>query len=321
MGKLLDKYSNELRSKVEGQATTRVIEENEKDPFARYREVFEKKQSFEVSFGMVDTDGTLSGIDQFGIKFILDGESLSKDLTYYAEGNKAKFIGVDFNVKIERIDEANGVIYVKSAYSNVHSTRQTLISEIMKELGSGNTNLVLPGRIVSVSEKRAMVDLLGKGILGFISVEKWQKGYVRHLPKVVKKNEVYDFLVVKPMPKKKNSSIAFRLSREEITEDPWVVLKRDNPGLGVDSIITVQCIAKPAGKSYWWGICPMVNGIEIMGDYTTSIRPYVGVVYRCKVTRFDPDNQKFQVAPFDVIDSPTGTKESIKFISSKKYNK
>lgn len=328
MGSLLDKFADEMRNGVslgENKSKKNLFSEEkaEKDPIGRYKKALEKKESFEVAFDACESDGSLVCRDQYGIRIVLDGEFLREDLPYYEETNKGHFIGTDFVVKAVEVDEAAGVVKVRSAYHDSQSTRNRLVREILSELNRKDRKpdelLVLPGRIVSVSEKRALVDLLGKGILGIIQTVDWQIGYVRHLPKVVRKGDIYDFVVVK---QKENSgrhrSLAFELTRKPITEDPWVALKKNNKGLAVDSVISVKCINKPAGRSYWWGISPMVDGIEIMGDYTTSIaRPYVGVTYKCRIKRFDPDNHKFQVVPFDIIDTPGGSKEAVKFISER----
>ena len=322
MGKLLQKYSDEMRGKQEAKTGAKkvdVLPVENNDPLKRYQEAMQNKQSLEIKFELSEKDGTLVAHDGYGVKIVYDGETIARDLPYYEESNKASFVGVDFVVKVVSVDEAAAVVYVRSAYSTSSATKAKLIKEILSEVG-GDEQLILPGRIITVSEKRATVDLLGKGILGIIAVNDWQKGYVRHLPKVVKKGEVYDFVVEKPLQErnKQRRSLAFRLTRVPITEDPWELLKKNNPGLAVDSVISVKCIAKPAGKSYWWGISPMVEGIEIMGDYSNPIaRPYVGVTYKCRITKFDPDNQKFQVVPFDIIDTPGGSKEAVKFISSR----
>lgn len=322
MGKLLQKYSDEMHGKQEAKTGVKKVVSapaDSKDPLARYQDAMKNKQSIEIKFELSEADGSLVARDSAGVKIVYDGDVVRRDMPYFEEANKASFIGVDFVVKIESIDEAAAIVYVKSAYSTSQATKTKLIREILSEC-DGEEMLVLPGRIITVSEKRALVDLLGKGILGIISVDNWQKGYVRHLQKTIHKGEVYDFVVQKPLPQKdrRKRSLAFRLTRVPITEDPWQLLKKNNPGLAVDSIITVKCISKPAGKSYWWGMSPMVEGIEIMGDYSNAItRPFVGATYKCRITKFDPDNQKFQVVPFDVIDTPGASKEAIRFISSR----
>lgn len=327
MGSLLKKYSDEMHNKISltgGKSSDLVFPgEKVKDPLERYKVALEKKESLEISFKATDEDESLIRKDEYGVKIILPGDYLRQDLPYYAETNKQHFIGVDFVVKVVKVDEATSTVVVRSAYHNSQSTRQKIVREILGELGRKDRKedelLVLPGRIVTVNEKRALVDLLGKGILGIIPAVEWSVGYVRHLPKEIKKGEIYDFVVLK---QKQNSgrhrSLAFELTRKPITEDPWELLKKNNPGLAAGSIITVECIGKPAGRSYWWGKSELVDGIEIMGDYSTSIaRPYVGVLYKCRIKRFDPDNHKFQVVPFDIIDSPGGSKEAVRFISEK----
>ena len=314
MGKLLEQYASELRKEMAEKIESLDIKTP--DPLDRYKEAKDKDQRFEVTFGMVEPDGSLVGQDEYGVTIRLEGESLARDLSYFASANKAKFMGVDFIVKVLDVDEDTYTVTVRSAWSNSRDTRHRLIAEIMRELENGNENIVLPGRIIMSNEKQALVDILGKGILGIIKVFNWQVGYVRHLKKVAKKNEVYDFVVKKPLKQKPGHSQAFSLSRVEITKDPWTTIPK---GIQVGTLINITCVEKPAGKSYWWGICPLVQGIEIMCDYSSSVnRPLVDVVYRCKVTKFDPEKQILQAVPFDVAPGDTGTKEAVKRVTSKR---
>lgn len=311
----LDKYASELRKGVLG--TDRMeLEVVSPDPLERYKEALANNHRFEVTFGMVTASGTLYGRDEFGVTIILEGEDLARDLSYYSDANKSKFIGVDFVVKVASVDDERGIVYVRSAWSNAKDTRNKIIAEIFKELAKGKSDLVLPGRVMMVNERRALVDLLGKGILGIINVKDWECGYVRHLNQFVKKNDILDFVVQSPLPEKKNFTRGFRLTRVPLTSDPW---KNIPVGLEVGAAITVKCIDKPAGKSYWWGTTPFIEGIEVMGDYTTSIRrPLVGISYKCKITKLDAEKHKLQVAPFDIAASDTGTREAVKFIVSKR---
>lgn len=326
MSSLIYKVADEMKKKYSKDSIksgNALPEAAEKDPFARYRQAFEKKENFEVIFDASEGDGTLIGRDQYGIKLVLESEYLEKDLPGYESANKAHFVGVDFVVKVVSLDEAEGIVYLRSGYSNNSSMRSRLIREIFSELNCNDRKeddyLVLPGRIIKVDEKRALVDILGKGILGIIPANEWKNGYTRHLSKVVGKGEVYDFVVLRAKSKtNQHKNLAFELTRKPITEDPWMKLKINNSGLDVGSVISVKCISKPAGKSYWWGLSPMVEDIEIMGDYSTSIsHPMNGCTYKCRIKRYDPDNQKFQVVPFEMIDTKEGTRTTVKFLTER----
>lgn len=321
MGKLIDQFSKELR----GQTKEEVKELNTEgvsDPFERYVAAQEKKERFEVTFGYAANDGALSGVDEFGVELILDGEQLSRDLSYYSVEHRASFVGVPFTVRVKEVDEEAGVVYLSTAWSDSKDTRARLIAEIERELKkreeSGDTEpLVVPGRIMNVSEERALVDILGKGVLGIIKVQNWKKGYVRYFTKTVKKGDIYDFVIQKKLPRKSNSRVpAFALTRKPLTEDPWQNIPKK---LQVGTVITVKCLGRPQGKTYWWGSSPMVEGIELMADYTEKFaRPIIGVSYKCKITTLDPVKHRFQVVPFALASKDTGTAESVEFIQSKK---
>jgi len=319
MGKFLDKYKNEFVTKHNGGAETEKFLSESKDPFEPYKRALEKNQSFEVKFQEVDSVGTLHALDRNGVKIILEAETLEKSLTYYPTSNKAKFVGRAFTVKVSEIDMENCIVYVRSAWNSAHSTRNKLIGEIKAEL-EHNEQLVLPGVIMDVTDKKCMVDLLGAEILGIININDWQNGYTRHLKAVVKKNEIYDFVVMRPLKERKGKTQAFKLTRVPITPDPWEELKKSS--IGVDSLLVVQCVEKPVGRNFWWGVSPMINGIEIMGEFSTSIkRPLKGVSYQCKVNRYDPDNHKLQVVPFEVVDNGTGIVDAVNWIFDNKTYK
>ncbi len=319
MGKLLEQFKKEFVTKRSSKEELAALEGNKQDPLAPYRNALEKKQSFEVSFALSTSEGTLSAVDKNGVKIILESDVLAKSLPYYKDSNKAKFIGGAFIVKATEIDEENCTVYVRSAWNSSHSTRNQLIGEIMADLDKGK-EVVLPGVIIDVSDKKCMVDLLGAEILGIVNVKDWQKGYTRHLSAVVKKNEVYDFVVMRPLKERKGKTQAFKLTREPLTEDPWEELVK-NTDIGKDSVVIVKCIDKPINKRFWWGVSPMIEGIELMGEFSTSIgRPMNGVTYRCKVTRFEPEKHVLQVVPFDIVDSG-GIKDAVNFILDKKVFK
>ena len=331
MSGLLQKYAEEMRknfSRGNAVSVRSIVSDTEKDPLARYKKALEDKESFEVVFDQTGEDDSLMCRDSHGLWIVYRFEDVSKDLSYYEELNKRHFVGTGFVVKVSEVDEANGIVYVRSAYHNSQSTKQKIIREILSELNRKDRKedelLVLPGRIERVSEKRALVNLLGQGILGIIPTEQWQVGYVRHLPKTIKRGEVYDFVVLgqKNNTSARHRGLAFNLTRVPITEDPWESLKKTNPSLATGSLINVECVSKPAGKSYWWGKCSTIDGIEIMCDYSTSIaRPYVGVLYKCRVKRYDPDNHKLQATAFEIIDTPRGSKEAINWINERPNKK
>lgn len=321
MGKLIEQYAGELRGQSE-KKVTKPKKVKVADPLERYNEAKEKKERFEVTFGYAAQDGTLYGQDEYGIKLVLDGEQLSKDLSYYSADLKANFIGTPFVVRVRDVDDEEGVVYLRSAWSDGKDTVNRIIAEIRAELAREDRKepLIIPGRILSVSEKSATVDLLGKGIIGIISVDNWQKGYVRYFKDVVHKNDVYDFVVRKELPRKdKSRPTAFSLTRKPITEDPWEHIPEN---LEVGSVITVKCLGRPEGKTFWWGTSPMIEGIELMGDYSGSVpRPLVGTSYKCKITKLDPKKHRLQVVPFALASKDTGTKEAVEFITSKKTYK
>ena len=275
-----------------------------------------KKRVLEITFDYADAKGNLSVVDSNGFKFILLAEDFARDNMYYSHELKAKFIGLSLNCKISKIDAAAKTIYVVSATSS-SDIKGGIIKDIFKELNAGR-NPVLFGDILFVTERRVVVNILHKNVLGIINLSDWSPAYTRFLTAVAKKGDPVQFEVLGPAKRKKGQDIAFQLSRKNVIPDPWESLD----DISVGSIITVKCIDKPVDKNYFWGISPHSQGIEIMCDYNPNLSILTGVYYKCKVRRFSKEERKFQVIPFEVVPSGIGTIENIEYVTSRvKLNK
>ncbi len=295
MGKLIAKYSTLLKDEEQKNAKKLSVVEAS-DPLERYREVKANHQPFIVMFNTATPEGTLVGEDEFGVYIVLENELLAKDLSYYNASIKNKFINIEFNVVVDDIDEKKNTVYVRSARSNRGTTRSKLIGEIISDLENGK-EVMLPGRVVHVNERRVLVDILGQGILGINQIKHWTNGYLR-TPDMIKPGEIYDFIVTKKKPKGNHATQAFELRRDSIAEDPW---KNIPEYIKEDGVLPVECIERPDNKTYWWGRNDLVKGIEIMCDYTAKIgHPLIGAIYDCKIKKLDPEAHIFKVVPFDL---------------------
>ena len=131
---ILKKYNRALENKVKAEA---VVQEG---PFDFYKMALEEGDSLEVPFDYASEDGSLSYTDKNGIKVLITSEALLNAMPYYDARIKDKFLAGDFVVKIDKIDEKAGVVYVKSARENAHSTRAIISSEIKKQIDQEQTN-------------------------------------------------------------------------------------------------------------------------------------------------------------------------------------
>ncbi len=319
--KLLDSYSKSL---LKGQTKTDdVILDDEKslDRLKPYKEWAKIKGEMEIMFPFMSEEGNLIAQDGNGVKIILLKETLMADMPYYDNRVGEKLMANAFVVVIDKIDDKTDTVYVKSARSGSNARRATiksrLIGELIGELKKGHTPR-LAGKIEQVSEKRAVVNILNKGILGFCYVEKWQNGRTRNYKKVCKEGGIYEFDVVKQLTQQKGKPPAFELSRVDITPDPWESIPDEFFTKG--AVLTVRCVERPEGKSYWWGASDLIPGIEMQADYTKKCgRIMESVIYKCTVDRVDREKHIFRVVPFGLADSDVGeTEKAIRFLETRK---
>lgn len=284
-----------------------------------YKKKMEEGKTLKLNFTAFGQAG-LSLVDDSGVLVILPSETKDAD----ASANDRRWtpmrnsLDYTIEVNVKTIDEANGVVTVEAVGSSNGSRVSTSLivrNELSREIHAGRRPVVY-GRIGSISADgdKAVVNIYGMNIVGFINVRKWKKGYTRTLHSVCEVGDYYPFEVVKFAPAVKGKEAAFILDRTEVAEDPW-----QNPmlqDLHEGDTIMVKCIDLPAGKSYWWGVSSRVPGIEIMGDFTRRFPSGTGIVpgltYKCNIRNLVISEDvnvrsKFQVVPIDVStqDSPT----------------
>lgn len=315
MGKLINRFNEELH-KDSGTTSTVLMPDMEladtdkNDYLERFRLCQKEKGVFEVSFSYADTEGNLYATDENGVRIVFKKDEILKGMSYYNAYHKDSYLGTSFLVKISDIG-VDGVVYVTSAQSNRNTTKSRIMSEIFKELKKGNQPVVA-GKVIDVTPKRATVNILCQGILGIVNVENWQKGYIRYLTEAVKAGDIIDCAVVGQRERIKGKDIAFNLSREPLTKDPWETLPKS---LEEGGVITVKCIDKPNGKWFWWGKSASAPGIEIMCDFNNNLGPImVSGVYKCKIDRIDPKKHVLKVIPFAVSSTNKGFEDAVRFI-------
>ena len=261
----------------------------------------------------------MSAIDENGVNIVMKLEDILRDFPWYTYEERARFIGKNkYVVKIVAIDEETNTVYVRSSYSKQSSTKGQLVKEIFDELKAGNTIKVY-GRAVNVDERRVTVDILCQGIRGVCLAANWSKAYTRFLTQHCKKGEFYEFEIVKRLPRNKNKDIAFSLSRKEITTDPWDEI---SPSISERDVLTVKCIDRPVGKTYWWGVSNAIPNIEIMGEFNRQNEACrqmrVGFTYQCVIKQFNKEEHILKVTPFDIANKDAETERALKFLRTKK---
>lgn len=335
--KLLERYIKEMR---DGIADSVVLEEQagkneDKDKMLRYKECAERNGTFEVTFSYANTEGDLIAQDNKGVKVEFLAKDIKEDIPYYSPYYKDRFLNSPLVVRITSIDEDAEVVRVRSGRSTGFTTKKRLIRAIEKEMEeikkaqSENVSedgepaepqyFELLGRVESVEPKRAIVNILGRGIIGFCYARNWQKNYTRDMTDFCKKGQVYEFQVIGKLPPKRGRETGFNLSHVPYTKDAW----EDIPAelFEENAVILVECLERPLGKNYWWGKTDLVPGIEIVGDYNSNIGSIrETITYKCKIRRIDTEKRLFRVVPFAVAEKDRDKVDSIRFIEVKRKN-
>ncbi len=318
--KLFESYSKSLLKGVEKKEE--LLDDSQSgDPLEKYKEWMESNGVLELLFSFVSPEGDLIQQDANGVKIVLPKDVALKSMSYYDKRTAESILANAFVVNIEKIDEENNTVYVKSAKGDGRKARKgtlksRLVGEIVSELKKGHTPR-LAGKIEDVDEKRAIVNILNKNILGICLLDHWQKTYCRHLKERCKVGEIYEFDIVKQLPQQKGKQSAFSLSRTEITGDPWDSIPEEYLQKG--AVIVVRCVERPVGKTYWWGVSDLLPGIEVQADYTKRCgRIMESVIYKCTVEKVDRERHVYRVVPFALADSDVGDVEkAIRFIDKK----
>ena len=310
MGKLIDQISDELKKdplfidtagSEEVAKTKKAQKERLEEALLPFVEAEKGKEKFDVIFGYADDTGNLYATDENGIRVILAAEELQKDLDWYRSWVKDKFIGTPFTVVITKIDKKNGIVHVKSGRSASSPERARLIKEIDLELKKGMP--IVPCRVASVQENAVYLEICGSRILGICNVANWSKAYTRQMTNAVKTGDIIEFGIQGKLPKKRGADVAYSLTRVPLTKDPWNEIPQDL--FKPNAVMLVKCVDIPENKPYWWGTSPLVPDIEIMGNFNDKFEGGVmrGVVYKCKIKVIDLEKRRFQVSPFEPVQS------------------
>lgn len=298
MGKRLNQFNKQIEKRIEGwQEKTK----KEEDPLKEYEDLMQGKKVFPIAFDGCDTDGTFSTIKD-DIMVILDRESLAESPAFRQSWVR-RMVGFEFDVTVKSVDREEKKVYVRPVHKAT-PIKEQLIREIIQELNAGN-NPVVWGRITSVKEEVATVDILGQHILGLVNCVNWSNSYIRNLKEQCFPGEFYQFVIHNAKKKESGKQQAFYLDRKPLAGDPWKQLNLEHIHPG--GMLLVKCIDRPQGKTYWWGTCGLAPEIEIMGDYEDKRIDIVrGLSYKCRIKTLkvdgEPKERMFKVVPIDISD-------------------
>lgn len=304
MGNILDRLNKEIYTEISGEPAADKKQEYG-TVIEKYLEYAKNNKVFDVVFSSVDTDATFSAVDG-NVSIILDHEEFMKVAKSSSTYATANLLGVTMQAKVLSIDEVDRKVYVELAGATKlgyeANMRNEINDELARSLAKGNKPVVW-GVVKRVTKDKILVDILGKGILGFLNKANWSKDFVRNMEAVCKVGEYFQFEVYGRAQKMEGKPTAWILGRKNLTTSAWENL--DVEGLQEDGVILVRCTEKPIGKTYWWGVSDRVPGIDVLGDFTSKFPNersiYVGITYKCKIRRLDKEGKKISVKPFEVI--------------------
>ena len=307
MNKLLERMNDSLRQKETKKQPVAPVVSTE-DSMELYRSLLESQSPIECKFLSADSDGTHVGIDPTGVTLKMLKEDMK--LNNY-QRRSGSMIGVNLSVVVKSIDEQNNTVYF--AMSRAKSTMADAINaEIKHDLAKGNP-VRLVGRVIKVfpaangRSGNAWVRLLDQDVIGNIDVRDWAPVYTRKLEDVCILGETYEFDVVgKYTVHRKTGKTIWKLSRKQITPDPWsalpVAFKEGN-------VMLVKAEEKPKDKSYFWGSSPLAPNINIMCNYPSDVQVVIGAYYKSKIDKLNIEEKFFRVSPFAVC--PINSAEAI----------
>lgn len=301
MSNLLDRMNKALSETIEGNEVAKGLAESKLDI---YKGLFESGSVFSAAFASVGRDGTFSIMDE-DVEVILSADKFGEVATSTNTYATKNLLGVSMQVKVCEICVEEKKVYVELAGATKESYTANLREEINNELSRSvyaGKNPVVWGRVVRVNRDKMVIDILDKGINGFLGRKHWSKDFYRSLESVANVGDYFQFEVVGKAPKLDGKPVAWILSRQNITKSVWDDLNLE--GLEEKGVLLVRCVEKPEGKTYWWGVSDRLPGVELMGDYSSSFRTpanlYEGITYKCKIKRLDLEKKQIKVVPFEV---------------------
>lgn len=247
----------------------------------KYAELMNNKSEFACVFN-INRLGSIMFLDG-NVKVILD-ENLGK---FEAE----EFIDQSIKVFVKSVDYETNSVYVSRVKS---------LEEKIAEIIESGKHFPCVGTVIRVNRNFAYLDIENSGIIGVIAANSWRKNaYIRSLTDKCSVGDNIECSVIERNSKQDEMNAIWKLSREEITTDPWDTLMDD---VWVeDATINVECVEIPKGKSYWWAKCAEIEDIELTGDFSSRFEVRINGKYRCKIREVDKSKGIFRVAPFAEI--------------------
>ena len=187
MASILERLNKEIYREISTGVETPKSQEQKETGAEKYLNYLNNNQVFDVVFTSVDPDATFSAVDG-NVKVVLTHEEFMKVAKSSSTYATANLLGVTMQAKVLSVDENESKVYVQLAGATKFSYEANMRNEINEELARNlamGKKPVVWGVVKRVTKNKILVDVLGRGILGFLNKSNWSRDYVRNLEQFV----------------------------------------------------------------------------------------------------------------------------------------
>jgi len=284
--------------------------------------------AFELFVDYSDSEtGDLYHYDDFNICYVVRAEELKRLYPGYVPRGNSYLLGTTFRVRISSVDMDKSVVELypeknldinldqyrkRAANMDMKGSESARLSRALLSYLDDNDNVKKPvvrGTITKVEKDRIFVDLFDKGLTAVIPVKNYMEQYRRDLRDEVMVGDSLKGVVFAYRSRENEDEKHFLMSTVGFLPDPWWSEKVRS--FKPNDIILVKCVEKPEREKamFYWGIAPVLPGIDILCDYTQKVprtAVAVGKYYKCKIGSIDREKRKLTVAPFEECKGPGG---------------
>jgi len=272
-----------------------VVDSKNEVEYEFFENLKKEDTSFSIVFDKAGTDGTLSALYK-NASIVL--ENTRKEKREVFARRASKLLGRTMKVRVKKIDNELGIVYVRPADSTPTLTNIEIM-ETLKAMLAEKSQESVYGKVTMVTESFAKVNLYQRGIDAIITRKHWAPQYTDNMKDCVEKGDVLEFKLESEgyFTIYDETKYYFFLSRIGIADDAWKKLDPNNFIVGTTCIVT--CKEMPERKSYWWGTSPHAKGIDVQCNYNPQVQIAVGKSFNCKVKECNPEEHILKFTPFE----------------------
>ena len=220
------------------------------------------------------------------------------------------FINREITARVKEIDVENRIVYM--VYASAAATARVQINEELSKLFNdakkdGTTARVekVAGVIMRVYPRYAIVNIVNKGVIGFVHISNWSDDYTRDMTYIMNPGDIYTVDIIDMT--QRGVGRTFQLDHKPYSVSPWSMIPADVDLRNIT--IPVRCTIVDVGKRTWYGTVaeastPLPKGMELFGRYKSgenAIIPQVGQVYLSTVAQYNRETKSIAIALYRAI--------------------